>query len=264
MHACDLGAAFLSWASVLSRPPKAAAVPHRTNSDVRQSRRTTLRLLEALRLVVLHEPLGHAHHALRRWHELAKVGRSPRAALHERNERAWPPKGRLAPATRHRRSPPLGTEEREALVSVTSDDLHTLMETVADLQDQLRGRERALEAAKSTRARCEALQARCDELHARHDEMRARCDGVQAQRDGLQTERDGLQAQCGSLEAQRAALHARCQDAHANPNPSPSPNPNPNPSPAPDPNPNPDPNCCQDAHARLDAAAAELAAERQP
>ena len=189
MHACDLGAAFLSWASVLSRPPKATAVPHRTNSDVRQSRRTTLRLLEALRLVVLHEPLGHAHHALRRWHELAKVGRSPRAALHERNERAWPPKGRLAPATRHRRSPPLGTEEREALVSVTSDDLHTLMETVADLQDQLRGRERALEAAKSARARCEALQARCDELHARHDEMRARCDGVQAQRDGLQTER---------------------------------------------------------------------------
>ena len=137
MHACDLGAAFLSWASVLSRPPKTAAVSHRTNSDVRQSRRTTLRLLEALRLVVLHEPLSHAHHALRRWHELAQVGRSPRAALHERNDRAWPPKARLAPATRHRRSPPLGTEEREAIVSVTSDDLHALMETVADLQDQL-------------------------------------------------------------------------------------------------------------------------------
>ena len=82
VHACDLGAAFLSWASVLSRPPKAAAVPHRTNSDVRQSRRTTLRLLEALRLVVLHEPLGHAHHALRRWHELAKL--PPRGSRHQR------------------------------------------------------------------------------------------------------------------------------------------------------------------------------------
>lgn len=138
MHACDLGAAFLSWASVLSRSP---AVSHCTNSDVRQSRRTTLRLLEALRLVVLHESLGHAHHALRRWHELAKVGRSPRAALHERNERAWPLKGRLAPATRHRL-------EREALVSVTSDDLHTLMETVTDLQDQLvRGNPRSARCA---------------------------------------------------------------------------------------------------------------------
>ena len=141
VHACDLGKAFLSWASALSRPPKTAVESQQqkrhTNGDVHQSRRTTLRLLEALRLVVLHEPLGHAHHALRRWHELAKVGRSPRAALHERNDRAWPPKGRVAPATRHRRSPPLGAGEREALVSVTSDDLHTLMESVADLQEQL-------------------------------------------------------------------------------------------------------------------------------
>jgi hypothetical protein len=141
VHACDLGCAFLSWTSALSRPPKTAVASQqqqrRANSNVCPSRRTTLRLLEALRLVVLHEPLGRAHHALRRWHELAKVGRSPRAALHERNDRAWPPKGRVAPATRHRRSPPLGAEEREALVSVTSDDLHTLMESVADLQDQL-------------------------------------------------------------------------------------------------------------------------------
>ena len=141
VHACDLGKAFLSWASALSRPPKTAVESQQqkrhTSSDVRQSRRTTLRLLEALRLVVLHEPLGHAHHALQRWHELAKVGRSPRAALHERNDRAWPPKGRVTPATRQRRSPPLGAEEREALVSVTSDDLHTLMESVADLQEQL-------------------------------------------------------------------------------------------------------------------------------
>ena len=69
-------------------------------------------------------------------------------------------------------------------------------------------RERALEAAKSRRAHCEALQARCDDMHARHEEMRTRCEGVQ-------TQCDGLQARCGSLEAQRGALQTRSQDAQA-------------------------------------------------
>ena len=78
VHACDLGTAFLSWASALSRPPKTAVESQQQKRHTSsQSRWTTLRLLEALRLVVLHEPLGHAHHALQRWHELAKVGRSP-------------------------------------------------------------------------------------------------------------------------------------------------------------------------------------------
>ena len=133
VHACDLGSAFLNWARALSGPPK---LRRHTNSDAHLGQRTTLQLLEALRLVVLHEPLGRVHHALRFWHELSNVGRGHRAALRELNSRARPPE--VAPtATRRRRSPPLGAEKRVALVSVTADDLHALMESVTDLREQL-------------------------------------------------------------------------------------------------------------------------------
>jgi hypothetical protein len=69
----------------------------------------------------------------------------------------------------------------------------------------------------------------CESLQARCDDMHARHEEMRTRCEGLQTERDGLQARCESLEAERGALHTRCQAAQA----------------------------------RLEVAAAELAAERQ-
>ena len=150
-------------------------------------------------------------------------------------------------------------------MSVTSDDLHTLMESVADLQEQLvRGhptlpvwppyptrvltlpcpvctwlvasitnpcspclmwQKRRERALEAAKGR----RAQCEALQARCDDLHARHEEMVTRCDGMQTQRDGLQDRCKSLEAQHVALHTRCQDAQA----------------------------------RLEAAAAELAAERQ-
>lgn len=147
VNTCGLRAAFWSWASAGAalQPPlfeeqPSGQLPQARHTHLPRSRKT-LRLLEALRLIVLHEPLGRAHVALRHWHELANGGGSSRSrsALRDWNERAAPPKSRATPTTlRPRHQPPLRSEaDGGELVSVTAADLHTLMASVEELQEQL-------------------------------------------------------------------------------------------------------------------------------